>query len=62
MTEKNIIRMQKMIEAYILGKLDQKEIDLLWIEFLKEPEWYDLFETELHLRSLGRAAKKRSIK
>ena len=62
MTEKEIIRMLKLIEAYILGKLDQREIDLLWIEFLKAPEWYDLFETELHLRSLGRSAEKRAIK
>jgi len=45
-----------MIEAYILGRLNQKEIDELWIEFLRSPEWYDLFETELHLRSLGRNA------
>jgi len=58
MTENEIIRMQKLIEAYILGKLDQREIDLLWIEFLKKPEWYDIFETELYLRSLGRDAKK----
>ena len=58
MTDREIIRMQKLIEAYILGKLDQREIDQLWIEFLKSPEWYDLFETELHLRSLGRAAEK----
>jgi len=21
-----------------------------WIEFLKEPEWYKIFETDLHLR------------
>ncbi len=58
MTNREIIRMQKLIEAYILGKLEQRTIDLLWIEFLKAPEWYDLFETELHLRSLGRAAEK----
>ncbi len=57
MTVKEFIRIQKLIEAYILGKLDQREIDLLWIEFLKAPEWYDLFETELHLRSLGRAVQ-----
>ena len=58
MTEKEIIRMQKLIEAYILGKLDQREIDLLWTEFLKDPYWYDIFEIELHLRSFVRAAEK----
>lgn len=57
MTEKDIIYIQKLIEDYLLGKLDQRQIDQLWIEFLKEPEWYDLYEAELHLRALGRAAE-----
>ena len=57
MTEKEILKIQKQIENFILGKLSQREIDLLWIEFLKAPEWYDLFEVELHLRALGRNAK-----
>ena len=51
MKEKDIIRMQKLIHAFIGGRLNQYEIDELWIEFLKEPDWYDIFETELHLRS-----------
>ena len=54
MTENEIIRMQKLIEACILGKLDQREIDLLWIEFLKAPEWYRICETDIHLRGLIR--------
>ncbi len=54
MTEKEIIRIQKLIEDFILGKLNQREIDQLWVEFLKAPEWYDLFEVELHLRACGR--------
>lgn len=45
-----------MIEAYILGRLNQGEIDQLWMEFLRTPEWYDLFESELHLRSFSRDA------
>ena len=51
MTEKEIIQMQKLIEAYILGKLALREIDLLWNEFLKEPEWNDLIEAQLYLIS-----------
>ncbi len=43
----------KNIEAYILGKLNESEVDELWVEFLKSPEWYDLFETELLLRHLA---------
>jgi len=50
--------MQKLIEAYILGKLEQRTIDLLWIEFLKEPEWYDVFEAQPYLISY---TKKRSL-
>ena len=54
MNEKRIIDMMQRIEKYILGKITQKEIDELWIEFLIEPEWYSIFETDLHLRSLIR--------
>ena len=54
MKEKDIIGIQKQIHAFIGGKLNQHEIDELWIEFLKDPDWYDIFETELHLRSIAR--------
>lgn len=49
MDEKEIIR---QIDRYITGELDQNETDLLWVEFLKNPNYYDWFETELHLRHL----------
>lgn len=49
MDKKEIIR---QIDRYITGELDQNETDLLWIEFLKNPNYYDWFETELHLRHL----------
>jgi len=54
MKEKDIVRIQKKIHAFIGGRLNQHEIDELWIEFLKDPNWYDIFETELHLRSIAR--------
>lgn len=41
--------MMQRIENYLLGKLNQKEIDELWIEFLKDPGW---FEMELKIRRL----------
>ena len=44
--------MMQRIEKYIRGKLNQDEIDQLWVEFLKDPEWYSIFETDLHLRVL----------
>ncbi len=47
MNEKRIIDMMQRIEKYILGKLTQKEIDELWIEFLKDPEWYIILKTDL---------------
>ena len=42
----------KRIDQYIRGGLTQEEIDELWIEFIKKPEWYRIFETDLHIRSL----------
>ncbi len=54
MDTKDKIETLKKIERYIRGELSQKEIDELWVEFLKNPEYYEWFETELHLRSLAR--------
>jgi len=54
MNETRIIDMMQRIDSYIRGRLNQQEIDQLWIEFLKEPDWYSKFETDLHLRSLIR--------
>ena len=45
------------IERYIRGKLTPDQIDELWIEFLRAPEWYDYFITELHLRALFKDKK-----
>ena len=47
-----LIYSMQQIEDYLLGKLSQKEIDLLWIEFLKDQEWFEMFERELMLRRL----------
>lgn len=46
MTEKRIIEMMSKIENYIFGKLNHQEINNLWIEFLKEPEWLSILEIE----------------
>lgn len=52
MKNKKAIEVSKLIDAYIRGNLSQKEIDELWLIFLKTPHYYELFETELHLRNL----------
>lgn len=56
MSEKEIL---KEIERYIKGELSQPEIDALWMEFLKNPEYYHLFETDLHFRQLAKESKSR---
>ncbi|MEX0646233.1 MAG: tetratricopeptide repeat protein [Balneolaceae bacterium] len=58
MTNKEIII---QIDNYINGKLDTREIDLLWVKFLENPDWFEWFETELHLRYLVNKNKKSSI-
>lgn len=58
MNNQEKIQLQQKIDQYIDGKLSQDEIDELWKEFLKHPEWYDWFETEVHLRSLIKKGKK----
>ena len=50
MGEEETIRMMRQIEAYIAGNLSTNEINQLWIEFLKAPEWHEIFEIELMLR------------
>lgn len=49
MTEKEIII---QITRYINGDLNYREEDQLWVEFLKKPHYYHLFETELNLADL----------
>lgn len=51
MEDQNII---KEISRYIKGELGPAEIDELWVEFLKNPEYYNWFETELHLTKLAK--------
>lgn len=48
------IELLKTIDRYIQGKLSQDEIDGLWKQFLENPEYYQWFETELHIRDLIR--------
>lgn len=58
MIDQEKIQQLQKIDLYIKGELSQDEIDELWKEFLQDPELYDWFETELHLRSLIKKGKK----
>jgi hypothetical protein len=53
MEEERIIEMMQALHDYIQGRLSDKEEDDLWVEFLLEPHWYNIFETELHLTHLA---------
>ena len=54
MNNKENIEITILIDKYIKGELSQAEIDDLWIKFLENPEYYDLFETDLHMRNLAK--------
>lgn len=40
------------IDRYIRGELREEEKERLWKDFLRKPEYYHWFETELHLRHM----------
>lgn len=42
--------LEKQIDAYIKGRLHESEVDQLWIELLKRPDYIDLLETELIIK------------
>lgn len=50
-SEEEVAVMQR-IERYILNRLNPEEIDELWLLFVQDPEWYEFFKTELHLRNM----------
>lgn len=37
----NQIEMMKCIDRYIRGGLKHQEVELLWIEFLEDPKWFE---------------------
>lgn len=46
------LELEKKIDAYIKGKLSEEEARELWKQLLLHPEYIDLLETELGLRSI----------
>lgn len=58
MTEEKKIELLENIDSYIKGRLSQEEIEELWIEFLKYPEMFRYFETEVQIQDM---IKKRDI-
>jgi tetratricopeptide (TPR) repeat protein len=51
------IELEERIDAYIRGELTEEQVDELWVELLKKPEYMDLLETEIDLARLYRAGK-----
>ena len=51
----------QQIENYIFGRLSQKEIDALWMEFLQSPGWLLYLEIEINLRALAKYGLQLSI-
>lgn len=46
------IDLEKQIDAYLKGKLAEEEVDQLWVELLKNPEYIDLLETEIAVKQI----------
>lgn len=45
------------VEKYIWDKLQQNEIERLWIRFLKEPGLFRYFKTQVQIVSLAKDVK-----
>ncbi len=43
---------EQRIDAYIKGRLNQEEVEHLWVELLKKPHYIDLLETELGVKTI----------
>lgn len=53
------IELEKKIDAYIKGELSPEEVDDLWVELLKKPEYIDLLETEIDIKRLYEERQKK---
>jgi len=58
MDEAKKIELLEKIDSYIKGGLSQDEIEALWIEFLKYPDMFHYFETQVQIQDM---IKKREI-
>jgi tetratricopeptide (TPR) repeat protein len=52
MEETKKIELLEKIDSYIKGKLSQEEIEALWIDFLKYPEMFRYFDTEVQIQDM----------
>lgn len=46
------LNLEKKIDAYIKGHLNEQEAEELWAELLKRPDYIDLLETELSVKAI----------
>lgn len=46
------LKLEKQIDAYIKGRLTEEEVQQLWKELLMRPDYIELLETELGVKSI----------
>lgn len=46
------IELEKQIDAYVKGQLSEQQAHDMWVKLLQRPDYIDLLETELAVRSL----------
>lgn len=51
------IELEKKIDAYIKGNLSGEEVEQLWVELIKKPEYISLLETEIDVARIYQAKK-----
>lgn len=52
MDDSRDLNLEKQIDAYIKGRLNKEEVESLWIELLKRPDYIHRLETELSIKLL----------
>ncbi|HKJ32704.1 MAG TPA: hypothetical protein VKA34_12795 [Balneolales bacterium] len=48
------VKILQQIERYLNGELHREEIDALWLEFMRNKDYYDYLVTVINLRQIIR--------
>ena len=62
MDDQSADNLHKKIDAYLRGDLSQEEVEELWVELLKNPEYIDELQTEIDIARLYEQKKQASRK
>ncbi len=60
--DKKDIELEERIDAYIKGNLSKEQVDELWVDLLKKPEYIEQLQTEIDLARVYRKRQKRQKK